>query len=234
MFIYLFIFIYCNFAPSNINLHISALAFARNGIHHPSFVALKETKRRLRQQVRQEEFIRDDNLKSTIMDDFEINPINYYKLISRQRSASTITANHLVHNGTVYEGAKDVCTGFSTCFAQLGKPKVSELFYDDHRINVETATKADVRKAIKELHPGKAPDGDGISGEHLIYAKEAVVPFLTDLFNCFLLLNHIPGAFLKGNIRPIWKKKGTTDDPTKYRAITISSNIRKVFEGVRC
>ena len=216
---------------------------------HPSFGALKETKRRLRQQVRQEEFIRDDNLKSKIMDDFGINPINYYKLINRQRSASTITANRLVYNGTEYEGAKDVCRGFSTYFAKLGKPKVSELFYDDHRINVEAdvailqdgfaqqphstvITEADVRKAIKELHPGKAPDGDGISAEHLLYAKEAVVPFLTELFNGILLLNHIPGVFLNGNIRPIWKKKGTTDDPTKYRGITISSTIGKVFEGV--
>ena len=46
-----------------------------------------------------------------------------------------------------YEGPEQVCEGFASHFRNLGEPKQSETFYEDHRIKVEADT-----AVIHELH----------------------------------------------------------------------------------
>ena len=151
-----------------------------------------------------------------------------------------------MYDGNVYEGPQEICQGFARYFKDLGKPKVSSSFYEDHRVNVEAdvailqekylhqeqttfLTISQVTQAVKDLNSGKVPDADCIAGEHLFFAADAVAPFLTELFNGLLSYSYIPTPFLRGSVRPIWKKKGGTDDPTKYRGITISSTVGKVY-----
>ena len=90
----------------------------------------------------------------------------------------------------------------------------------------------EVDEAICALKMRKAPDLNGISSEHLIYAKEILIQPLCTLFNSMLEISYIPDAFLTGYIIPIWRKKGSMDDPSKYQSITVSLTVGKVFEDI--
>ena len=83
----------------------------------------------------------------------------------------------------------------------------------------------EVGKAIDRLKTGKATDLVDVSSEH-------IKPILTDVFNNMLRRTYIPHSLLTDYIKPTWKRKRTTDDPAKYRGITISSTIGNVFEDI--
>ena len=64
------------------------------------------------------------------------------------------------------------------------------------------------------------------------FAKDAICPYVTSLFNAILKVGYVPSVFPVGCITPIWKKKGSKKDPTKYRGITVSSTVGKLFEDI--
>ena len=150
-------------------------------------------------------------------------------------------------NDTVYDGPDEVRNGFAEFFKELGQPKISNNFYESHKIMVEAdmavlegsstsdagedertiVSNQEVQDALDRLKPGKAMDKDSIAGEHLIYAKDVLVEPLVKFFNAIFKQCHIPSSFLESTIKPIWKKKGS-----KYRGITITSTLGKVFEDV--
>ena len=49
------------------------------------------------------------------------------------------------------------------------------------------------------------------------------------LFNIFLNTDHVPEVWTKGFIVPIFKKKGSRENPDNYRGITILSCMGKLF-----
>lgn len=86
-------------------------------------------------------------------------------------------------------------------------------------------------KCIKNLKLQKAAGLDGIEAEHIVYCHPIVVDLLYVLFNSILFHEYVPRDFCKGVIIPLVKDRN--DDVTSssnYRAITLSSNIAKLFE----
>ena len=55
---------------------------------------------------------------------------------------------------------------------------------------------------------------------------------MCDLFNLSLQSGTIPAAWKIGRIRPIYKGKGSKDDPTNYRPISVISHISKIIEKI--
>ena len=52
------------------------------------------------------------------------------------------------------------------------------------------------------------------------------------LFNNILDTGYMPDIWLSGNIIPIYKNKGSKDDPKNYRPITIISCLDKLFTSI--
>jgi len=59
-----------------------------------------------------------------------------------------------------------------------------------------------------------------------------MMPLYVKLFNVVLYSGIIPNAWTIGVIRPIYKKKGNPADPDNCRAITIVSNLGKLFTSI--
>ena len=107
------------------------------GNDHPTSAAKKLAKTELWQQVRSEEAISAARLGNRIVDEHSSNPTTFYKLIAQQCKCLSSDTSRLVYDGNVYEGPQKTCQGFARYFQDLGEPKVSSSFYEDHRVNVE-------------------------------------------------------------------------------------------------
>lgn len=59
-----------------------------------------------------------------------------------------------------------------------------------------------------------------------------MMPLYVKLFNVVLDSGIIHNAWTIGVIRPIYKKNGSPADPDNYRAITIVSNLGKLFTSI--
>ena len=58
---------------------------------------------------------------------------------------------------------------------------------------------------------------------------EAWRPLLVAMFNMCLRERRVPVAWLLGVIRPIWKRRGSKDDPSRYRPIMLCTIWYKLF-----
>ena len=89
----------------------------------------------------------------------------------------------------------------------------------------------EIYKAVNRLHKRKACGYDEISAEHVIYAGEAMVNFLTRLFNKVAEIEYMPSNFRRGVQVPLFKGKILCSlDTNNYRGITLLTSFNKIFE----
>ena len=84
---------------------------------------------------------------------------------------------------------------------------------------------------MKKLKKGKSGGIDGLQPEHLKYGGPCLSVWLKNILNASVRMEHIPAAFLTGNIQPIFK--GKEKNPllcNSYRGITMMPVMMKVFE----
>ena len=93
-------------------------------------------------------------------------------------------------------------------------------------------TEIEVRNAIHKLNTAKSPDVHGITTEHLKYACDTIVPYLTDLFNEIRESKTVPDDFKFGLMSTFPKKNKDVKVRGNYRGITITGTIGKVLEHV--
>ena len=96
----------------------------------------------------------------------------------------------------------------------------------------QTITKEEVMKCLKKLKKNKACGLDNIVNEFLKSSSDVIIEVLVKLFNLVLLTGVVPKDWTDGVIKPIFKKKGSVDDPNNYRGITILSCLGKLFTSV--
>ena len=118
-----------------------------------------------------------------------------------------------------------------------------DITYDKDFINSSIAGNADdilnsaitedeIRIVIKDLKNNKASGIGEIINEYLKSTVSQMMPLYVKLFNVVLDSGIIPNAWTIGVIIPIYKKKGSLADPANYRAITIVSNLVKLFTSI--
>ena len=126
----------------------------------------------------------------------------------------------------LYEYSKDLNN-----YNDIDDESEFDITYDNDFINSSIAGNADdilnsaiteyeIRIAIKDLKNNKAS------------TVSQMMPLYVKLFNVVLDSGIIPNAWTIGVIRPIYKKKGSLADPANYRAITIVSNLGKLFTSI--
>ena len=96
----------------------------------------------------------------------------------------------------------------------------------------EPITENEVLKAIKHLKSGKSKGLDNVSNEYIINSSHVLTKLYVKLINYVLNRSCIPESWLLGQIIPIFKNKGSIENPENYRRITILSCLGKLFNIV--
>ena len=107
---------------------------------------------------------------------------------------------------------------------------------DHYDINNEDLNKAfeewEILKALQNLKSNKACGDDQIINKFLKASTGKMTEIYTKLFNLILFSGKTPKEWSIGIIKPIYKRKGSCDDPNTYRGITILSCFGKLFTNV--
>ena len=93
-------------------------------------------------------------------------------------------------------------------------------------------SEGEINTAIKSLKANKSSGTDGILNEYITSTKHIFIPIYKKLFNIMLENGTIPSDWVKGNIIPLYKNKGSKMDPANYRPITLLSCVGKLFTSI--
>ena len=93
-------------------------------------------------------------------------------------------------------------------------------------------TKKEVLDVIKKLKNNKACGIDNIINEFLKSCPVVIYDILLMFFNIILNTGIIPSVWSVSLIQPIYKGKGSLDDPDNYRGISLISCLGKMFTAL--
>ena len=105
----------------------------------------------------------------------------------------------------------------------------------DHSINDfinSTISIDEINQARKKLKNNKAGGPDDIINEFIKNCPENVLFVICKLFNLILNTGIIPSNWSLGIVIPIFKNKGSREDPNNYRGITLLSALGKLFTSI--
>ena len=151
------------------------------------------------------------------------NPRDYWKLIN---SATTSSKK---------EGDISL-DSFMEHFKKLSEAPPSENNFDPREIkhSISEDLNSDftfefVKKVIKKLKNNKACGVDNVSNEFLKNCPDTVIAVIVDIFNLVLKTGVVPTDWCIGIIQPLFKNKGSINNPDNYRGITLLCCIGKLF-----
>ena len=158
------------------------------------------------------------NLKST-------NPKEYWNILNKSTEgrhvqpqiAIQVFLEHFKKLGKNSKNA-DVCENFDSHFTGI----------TNDEINIDF-TLQEIVSNIQKLKNKKACGIDYIRNEFLKNLPPRLLPFTCNFFNLILETGAIPSNWCIGMIMPLYKKKGSQEDPNNYRGITLLSCLGKLF-----
>lgn len=92
-------------------------------------------------------------------------------------------------------------------------------------------TLEELKNVLARLKNNKAPGSDRIGYEFFKGASDIFLNKVVYLFNLIMVKKEVPDAFKKTIISPLYKK-GNVNDPSNYRAISLTDAIAKIFSGI--
>ena len=93
---------------------------------------------------------------------------------------------------------------------------------------------AEVKIALLDMKNNKAPGWDGLPMEFYKYAPMLLGPILARLFSFLYEKVLYPQTWALSIIQPIFKKKGSPNDPDNWRGITLLPSIAKIYTKILC
>ncbi|KAK6196333.1 hypothetical protein SNE40_001576 [Patella caerulea] len=102
----------------------------------------------------------------------------------------------------------------------------------DNDILNKPISRSEIYKSIKNLKNNKSPGEDLIINEYISSTRDHMIEIYEYLFNLIFDTGMLPDVWLRGNIVPIFKNKGSKSDPENYRPITLLSTIGKLFTSI--
>ena len=92
-------------------------------------------------------------------------------------------------------------------------------------------TADDIKIGIAKFKKGKALGSDGVFPEHMLYAGDALVYALTDLFSLYIIHGFLPVSFSSSVIVPVVKNgNGDASKCSNYRPVSSVTMFCKVLE----
>ena len=181
----------------------------------------------------------------------EMNMNSFWKLVRRSRKSLGSKSLAIKRSdGVVVHQVDEVLDVWKTHFANLGTPKESAGFNNQHFRDVTDFVRnynnmnsmddtflvepfgiSEIRKGIKTLNKGKAAGFDNITAEHIIFGGDSIETCLCDLFNMIREIEYVPRCFRTGVQVPLFKGKDLSNLLTdNYRGITLLSSFNKIYE----
>ena len=161
------------------------------------------------------------------------NPKEYWKLLeeicitcnkSQTRTVGSVSSCDWLHHFEQLNSNTIHDTRLDAQLENLEKEKIfSKLDY--------TISSSEICKAIQGLKSNKASGFDIIINEMLKTGQQQLHGPLLKLFNTVFSSGIYPAQWSQGYINPIYKK-GSRDDPSNYRGITINSCVGKLFTKI--
>lgn len=111
---------------------------------------------------------------------------------------------------------------------QINTDQFSDTSNDDSSFN-NSFTEKEIHDHISKLKNGKACGIDIIINEFIKNSPQELITLITKFFNIILESGFVPQDWCIGIIVPIFKKKGSINDPDNYRGITLLSCLGKLF-----
>ena len=101
----------------------------------------------------------------------------------------------------------------------------------NHDLNIPI-DKEEIFECIKKLKNNKASGEDEIINEYIKATREQFSDIYEKLFNIIFDTGNVPEIWLIGNIIPVYKNKGDSNDPKNFRPITIVNCLGKLFTAI--
>jgi len=95
--------------------------------------------------------------------------------------------------------------------------------------NLPSSFKESIRKAIDIGKKKKAPGPDKTRTEMLQLAPGLFTNACFELTKATLRIGFTPAIYTSGQLRPIYKEKGSREDPSNYRPINLTTSFRRVL-----
>ena len=100
----------------------------------------------------------------------------------------------------------------------------------DHHLEKFAVTQLDVNNILRSLDPSKAAGGDGIPTKLLRIAADEITPCVFHLFQLSLSTSTVPTEWKQATVTPIYKNRGSRQQPGNYRPISLLTVLAKALE----
>ena len=171
------------------------------------------------------------NSLSTLQD---VNPKEYWKLVKELE-----TVVHPKTNPSEKIDSRQWFRHFTRLMSDDSNIKQSPIYNDVlKRINENITpsfsqldfriSKIEIKNCINDLKNGKSPGKDGILNEMIKSCKDSLLPIFEKIFNLIFVSGFFPSLW-KISLLTLIHKGGSVLDPNKYRGISLSSCISKLF-----
>ena len=210
------------------------------GPSHPSTIARKIAKRRIRSVQRRQEADRRRellvNISAASLNDQRL----FHRLVNMQRNKGDCGSAILVQEEIITD-RNAICAECAEYFQKLATPsdeldttedKLIEYMrtitcLKDEKIQVSSDM---VAKVIKQMKRNKAQDIHGLAAEHLKALSPLAIEILTNILNQILACGKIPQSLKSSYKIPIPKKGKDSRLLDNYRGITIAPIMSKTLE----
>ena len=194
---------------------------------------LKDVRKKIKSRVRK---LQNDELKEKAQN------IN---MVRQTRKMAKLWRNAKKHDSSSFTKASPIqCAGISTHFKHHFNPDQSSManpteldstpdyikILQNSTIEIinDPPTVDEIQSAIHQLNKGKS----SLDIESEIIQVASSIPLVKDHLHLYYkqiwTTKQIPNQWSISKIIPIWKKKGSAADPSKYRGISISSTLCKI------
>ncbi|CAF0861672.1 unnamed protein product, partial [Brachionus calyciflorus] len=156
--------------------------------------------------------------------------------------SSTNPINHVKFNGKISNDKIELCNIFNRFFTTISSTSKSSLedsldFIDNSiptmigpEFKFSFPTSNELDDLIKTLPTSSAPGICGIPTKVLKLASPKLKSMIAYLFNYSILSCSIPKDWKTAIVTPLYKNKGSNDDVSNYRGISVLPPIAKLFE----
>ncbi|MEW8548127.1 MAG: reverse transcriptase family protein, partial [Candidatus Thiodiazotropha sp.] len=154
------------------------------------------------------------------------NPKAYWSIINRSCDSKKVINDISVE--TFYDHFKGLNQENDSEYPDISAEQVSDFNIELNR----EISEFEIKQAIKSLKNNKACADDLIRNEFIKASESIFMPIYVRLFNIVLDTGCVPEIWTKGFIVPIFKNKGSKENPDNYRGITILSCMGKLFTSI--
>ena len=217
------------------NYHLKKAKGNKTNFHWKQYRALRNKVQRKIKKSKSEYYC-------NLIKDSRNNPSDLWKSVKEAIPGSNPRKDNitsLISDGITHTNPTSMSSIFNKFFATIGvklaekftmnTPTTNGVNQASSNFAFKTISCESVTKKIKELKPNKAVGLDKVSSRMLKDAADIVAPSLTSLFNISINNGCFPSTWKLAKISPLFKK-GSKQDPSNYRPISVLPTISKLLE----